>query len=427
MAIAYAVRHPGRVSHLVLNNTYARYADVASHPHIRALRALWDQDWETYTETAANMLMGWAGGEPARRYAAFARECVSQKDLQGLMAVVSEFDVTELLPQVRTPTLVLESRQMPAIGVEIAMRLASQIRGAQFVVYDEAHPDPFARDIEIVLKAIDEFEGTGEEAAPGAEPSGGTFRTILFTNVEGSTGSTRRLGDARAREGSREHERMVRDALRAHGGSEAKTMGDGLMASFSSATEALECAIALQRAFRDYNEALFCQAQEEHTERAEVRARVGLNAGEPTAVEDDPFETAAVLAARIAAKAEGGEILVSDVVRQVVAGKGFLFSDRGDVALRGFEDPVRVYGVLWDTGEIEPQRRRAHAYPGGLTKREVEVLRLIASGRSNHEIAEELLISLNTVIRHVSNIFDKTGVANRAEATAFAARHGLIV
>ena len=79
----------------------------------------------------------------------------------------------------------------------------------------------------------------------------------------------------------------------------------------------------------------------------EVRVRIGLNAGEPIAEDDDLFGTAVIVAARIAAQAQGGEILVSDVVRQLVAGKGFLFSDRGNHALKGFEEPVRVYEVNW--------------------------------------------------------------------------------
>jgi class 3 adenylate cyclase len=112
------------------------------------------------------------------------------------------------------------------------------------------------------------------------------------------------------------------------------------MASFSSATGALECAIAMQRAFA------------EHSESAEepIRVRIGLNAGEPIAEEKDLFGTAVIMAARIAAQAAGGEILVANVVRELAAGKGFLFADRGDVALRGFEDPVRLYEVRWREG-----------------------------------------------------------------------------
>jgi class 3 adenylate cyclase len=114
------------------------------------------------------------------------------------------------------------------------------------------------------------------------------------------------------------------------------------MASFGSATKALECAIAIQSAFAERNE----------TADEAIKVRIGLNAGEPIA-EDDPggrgdlFGTAVNMAARIASKADAGEILVADVVRQLVAGKEFLFNDRGDTELRGFEDPVRVYEVRW--------------------------------------------------------------------------------
>ena len=164
----------------------------------------------------------------------------------------------------------------------------------------------------------------------------------LSTDVEGSTALTGRLGDDGARDLLREHERITRDALAAHGGSEVKTMGDGFMMSFGSATKALECAIALQKAFTEHNEST----------GEPINVRIGLNAGEPIA-EDDPdgrgdlFGTAVNMAARIAVKAEGGEILVSNVVRELVAGKKFLFNDRGETEVRGFEGPVRLYEVSW--------------------------------------------------------------------------------
>ena len=113
-------------------------------------------------------------------------------------------------------------------------------------------------------------------------------------------------------------------------------MGDGFMISFGSAVGALDCAIAIQRALAE----------------GEVKVRIGLNAGEPIAEEEpdgrgDLFGTSVILAARIAAQAKGGEILASNVVRELVAGRGFLFSDQGERVLRGFEDPVRVYEVSW--------------------------------------------------------------------------------
>jgi adenylate cyclase len=95
----------------------------------------------------------------------------------------------------------------------------------------------------------------------------------------------------------------------------------------------------MQRAFAEHNE----------TADEPIRVRMGLNAGEPIAEAKDLFGTAVNLAARIAAEAAGGQIIVSGVVRELAAGKGFLFSDQGEVTLRGFEDPVRLYEVQWES------------------------------------------------------------------------------
>jgi class 3 adenylate cyclase len=334
VAIAYAARHPERVSHLILWGAFARPSDWSQSSVVQAVRALMDKDWTFYTETAAHALLGWSAGEPARRYAALIRESVTQDDVKRSIAAASKFDVTNLLSQVMSPTLVLHRRQIP-IPVEIARGLASRIPDARLVLLEGESPAPYLGDMESVVTAIDEFLAEGEEAATEAAPSG--LVTILFTDVEGSTALTQRLGDAKARDLLREHERIVREALKSHGGAEMKTTGDGFMASFSSATRALESAIAMQRAFAAHN-----QSAEEP-----ILVRVGMNAGEPIAEDEDLFGTAVIEAARIAAVAKGGEILVSDVVRQLAKGKDFLFADRGEVALKGFDEPVRLYEVRW--------------------------------------------------------------------------------
>jgi class 3 adenylate cyclase len=147
----------------------------------------------------------------------------------------------------------------------------------------------------------------------------------------------RRLGDERGREMLREHERITREVLKSHSGTEVKTMGDGFMASFASVTKGVECAIALQRALDERNFGAM-----EH-----LQIRVGLNAGEPIEEDGDLFGASVILAARIAAKAEGSEILVANTVRELCAGKGFLFADRGEFVAKGFEESVRVYEVRW--------------------------------------------------------------------------------
>jgi class 3 adenylate cyclase len=216
---------------------------------------------------------------------------------------------------------------------------------------------PFQGDSEAVVEAIETFLGEGVgAAAPKLAPE--DIHSILFTDVEGSTALTQRLGDAKARELLRQHERMVREALKSHGGAEVKTLGDGFMASFGSATGALECAIAMQRAFAEWNEGSLRSKGSPSTSsgrtvgegsgRAEpIRVRIGLNAGEPIAENDDLFGTVVNRAARITATAKGGEILVSNVVRELAEGKDFLFADRGEANLKGFDEPVRLFEVRW--------------------------------------------------------------------------------
>ena len=335
VAVTYAVRHPDRVAHLILYSSYARSSEIREIPQLQGLLALLNSDWEMFTETIAHVFFGWSAGEPARQFAAFLRECATPEQVRAAFAAGAASDVSDLLPQVSTPTMVLRAREGMFPGAEITRSLASAIPNASVTTVDGAW---LTSDdiVEAVVRTFHQFLGEGEKATP--EPSDvGAVHTILFTDVEGSTALTQRLGDAKARELLREHERMVRDALKAHGGSEVKTMGDGFMASFSSATKALECAIAMQRALAEHNES----AEEP------IMVRIGLNAGEPIAEDEDLFGTAVNEAARITAAAKGGEILVSNVVRELAKGKDFLFADVGERQLRGFDEPVRLYEVRW--------------------------------------------------------------------------------
>jgi class 3 adenylate cyclase len=336
-AIAYSARYPERVSHLVLASSFARGSEPSRSSRMRAFTALRETDWELYTEAMAQFIFGWSGTDSASRYTALLRECATQEALQAFMASARGFDVTALLPQLKSPTLVLQWRQAAFPPVEVARELASRIPGARLALLEDA---PYLSVSTAALAAIDEFLAEEEEESKTLAPE--DVHTILFTDVEGSTALTQRLGDAKARAVLREHERIVREALKSHGGSEMKMTGDGFMASFTSAVRALESAIAMQRAFAAHNRS----ADEP------IRVRVGMNAGEPIA-EDDPegrsdlFGAAVIRAARIAALAKGGEILVANVVRELAEGKEFLFSDRGEVTLRGFDDPVHLYELGW--------------------------------------------------------------------------------
>jgi hypothetical protein len=139
----------------------------------------------------------------------------------------------------------------------------------------------------------------------------------------------------------RAHNTMVRRAIALNAGTEVKHTGDGLMATFTSARRAVACAVAIQDASRFHNET--------HPELA-FNIRIGLNAGEPVTEDNDVFGTAVQMTARVCARAEPGTILVSDVVRQLVAGKGLLFEDVGPVELKGFEESVHLFAIRSEPG-----------------------------------------------------------------------------
>jgi class 3 adenylate cyclase/pimeloyl-ACP methyl ester carboxylesterase len=297
-------------------------------------------------------------------------------------------DSSPFLREIHVPTLVLNRKDDKFFTPNFGQEIAAGIHGAVFKLIDGESNHYAVENPDTVLEAIVSFllPGTTLEAstthAPQADRS--AFRTILFTDLVAHTEMMSRLGDERGRAVLREHERITREVLKAHGGTEVKTMGDGFMASFGSVTKAVECAIAIQKAFAERDNpdvgarrpfsrdaaALAdpgAAAREPSGERhaspqtppstpaasttstppEPLSIRVGLNAGEPIEEDGDLFGATVILAARIAAKAGAGEILVADTVRGLCSGKGFVFADRGEFVAKGFEEPVRVYEVAW--------------------------------------------------------------------------------
>jgi class 3 adenylate cyclase len=347
-AISYAAQQPDRVRHLVLFCSYADGAEFATSPLTQATRPIINQAWDFYTEAVARLLLGWSENDAAERFAKLIRECTTPEMADMALTATTTFNVTALLPEVTSATLVLHRRELAITAMEDARTLAAGIPKARLAVLEGTSVAPYLGDADSVVAEIDAFLGgrsTADVRVRSAAASAGALRTILFTDVEGSTALTEQLGDDASREVMREHERIVREGLVRHGGDEVKTMGDGFMASFGSAIAAIECAIDLHRRFAAHN------ASTDH----QILIRVGMSAGEPIAEDGDLFGTTVIAAARIGAQADGGEILVSDVVRQLVAGKGFDFSDRGEVTLRGFDEAQRLHEVRWaDDPGTEP-------------------------------------------------------------------------
>jgi class 3 adenylate cyclase/pimeloyl-ACP methyl ester carboxylesterase len=328
MAVTYAATFPDRVSHLILIDGWTKSSDFIDMPSAQASRVLIDKDWTLYTETMARVLIGIENPRLIDQFGEHIRACIEPEAYRAFIVATESYDVSALLPEIRAKTLVLHNNNSRFSHIQAGQKLAAGIPNARFLAIDDMN-------YERVAPFVEEFMGVSEKPS-AVKP--GSFRTILFTDMEGSTSLTQKLGDAKAQEILRTHNSIIRDALTANSGTEIKHTGDGIMASFTSASAALEAAVAIQKALADHNEA--------NTDTA-IRVRIGLNAGEPVAEDEDLFGTAVQLAARVCDKAEPGQILVADVVEQLAAGKGFDFADKGEASLKGFEKPVRLHEVRW--------------------------------------------------------------------------------
>ena len=204
-------------------------------------------------------------------------------------------------------------------------------------VHREAHGLMGSKIIEVDRAAVEAFLGHLDRPETGEPFVATAFRAIMFTDLVGSTELTQRLGDRAAMQVIRAHDAIVGDAIRACQGQRVKHMGDGVMASFTSVSRAVESAIAIQQAVAERN----------GSEGTPFDVRVAISAGEPVTEDDDLFGAAVQLAARVCSACEGGCILVSSAVRELCMGKGFRFTDRGEVALKGFAEPMRVYEAIW--------------------------------------------------------------------------------
>jgi class 3 adenylate cyclase len=257
-----------------------------------------------------------------------------------LLRTMYSTDVSALLPRLTMPVTVLHGRGDRLIPFAEGRALAAGLPHAEFVPI-EGNTGAALTERDATIPAI----RRALSMQPAAQARTSTMRTVLFTDLVGHTEMMQRLGDAKGRDVLREHERITRETLRAHGGAEVKTMGDGFMASFGSVTSAVECAVALQRAFQDFHSPT--STFQPPGDPPPLAIRVGLNAGEPIEEDGDLFGATVILASRIAAQAGAGEILVPDTVRGLLAGKGFVFADRGEFVPRGFDDATRLFEVRW--------------------------------------------------------------------------------
>jgi pimeloyl-ACP methyl ester carboxylesterase len=335
MSALFAATHPERVTALVLYGAMGRTTEASDYPWAAPADALresaaefiapfWGQDARGMVEIFAPSL----ADDPAvvDFTARMERSAASPAMVQQIFEMFLDIDVRDILPTIQVPTLVLHRRGDRVVNRRAGQALAKQIPNARYVELPGIDHLPWAGDSESVLGEIEEFL-TGARSAP--EPDR-VLATVMFTDIVGSTEQAAELGDARWRELLSGHHAAVRGELERFRGREVKTLGDGYLATFDGPARAIRCGHAITDAARPLG----------------LDVRIGLHSGEVELIDDDVGGIAVHIAARIGALARPGEVLVSSTVKDLVAGSGIQFVDRGTKSLKGIADEWRLFAAV---------------------------------------------------------------------------------
>jgi class 3 adenylate cyclase len=338
MSLLFAATYPERVWALVLCGTFARVRWAPDYPfgELDEEARLDDEEierrWgapEYMAEFAAAAAPTW----PAEQQAAFARMIrhgASPGAALALNRMNRELDVRNVLPAIRVPTLVLNREGEPNFIREGSRYLAEHIAGAQHVELPGSEHAIYFGDREPYERAIEEFlrQVWAEDADTEIEPDR-VLATILFTDIVGSTAKAVELGDARWRELLEDHHSTVRRLLLRYRGTELDTAGDGFFASFDGPARGIRCARAITESVRDLG----------------IEVRAGLHTGECERMNGKVGGIAVHIGARVAAEAGPGEVVVSSTVKDLIAGSGIAFRDRGAAELKGVPGEWRLFAV----------------------------------------------------------------------------------
>jgi pimeloyl-ACP methyl ester carboxylesterase len=330
MSVLFAATYPERTAALALYGSFARFTQAPGYPWSWSMEALEGMFAQIEAQWGTGMLLptfapGLAGDERAQAWMArFERMAASPGATIAVLRMNIDIDVRHVLPAIRVPTLVLHRSGDLVINVACGRHLAEHIPGARYVELPGQDHLPSV-DGDAITDEVQEFL-TGVRGAP--EPDR-VLSTVLFTDMVDSTGRVAALGDRGWRELLETHHAIVRKELTRFRGHEVDTAGDGFLATFDGPARAVRCASATRDALRGVG----------------IDIRAGLHTGECELMGERVGGIAVHIGARVAAAAAPGEILVSSTVKDLVAGSGLRFVDRGVHTLKGLPDAWRLYAV----------------------------------------------------------------------------------
>jgi pimeloyl-ACP methyl ester carboxylesterase len=331
MSLLFAATYPARTTALVIYGSYARRLWAPDHPYGRT-QTEWDEiirrlEREWGGPVALDM---WAPSMVddegfKEGWAAFLRLAASPGAAAQVMRMNGEIDVRHVLPVVRVPTLILHRTGDRVTSIDQARVIAQHIAGAKLVELPGVDHVPTVGDTDAIVDEIEEFL-TGVRHGP--EPDR-VLATVLFTDIVGATQQAAALGDRRWRDVLEQHHAVVRRELSRFRGREIDTAGDGFLATFDGPARAVRCARAVSNGVRTLG----------------LEVRTGLHTGECEVMGEKLGGIALHIGARVATTAGPGEVLVSSTVKDLVAGSGLRFRDRGLHALKGVPGEWHLYAV----------------------------------------------------------------------------------
>ncbi len=329
MACVFAATYPERVRGLILWGTQARWVQTADYPwgtpadeHEDLVRELGESG------VTEQYLTGEGCGIPSDEATVqfmlqYCRAAASPTQLAALEHMNAEMDIRDVLPTINVPTIVMNRSKDPVVPMAAARYLADAIPHARLLeVPGEGHR-PIGPGQDAIVAAIEEFT-TGERPVIEIDR---VLATILFTDIVDSTSIAAQLGDSRWRILLAKIDQQARAEIERHRGRYIHTTGDGLLATFDGPARAVRCARAIANASHDLG----------------IEVRAGCHTGEIELADDDVQGIAVHIGARIAALAGPGEVLVSSTVKDLVAGSGLVFDDRGPQSLKGVPEEWRIF------------------------------------------------------------------------------------
>ena len=341
-AVAFSAKNPDKVKNLILYGCYANGKIIAPEEVQTAVISMVRASWGLGSKALSDIFIPGATPEARKAFVEYQKNSASAEVAANLLSLTYSLDVSEILPKLKVPTLVLHREGDTSIGIQNGQKLAQLIPNAEYRVLSGSLHFPWLGDASEVIDEVLDFLTEGKIKhypdkkfiTPPDESDIVEQTTIMFTDIVSSTSIVSEIGDANARNLFVQHDKLIRGLLTKYNGIELQNLGDGFMLSFPSATYAIRCACAMQETIAQ--------------DLPQVKIKIGINTGEVVMREGDhPFGQAVVIASRIVERCAGQQIFVSGISKGLAAGSKFNFTKIGNFRPKGIDYSVKLFEVIW--------------------------------------------------------------------------------